>query len=167
VPLFAGNIVQANGEGVCIGCKKQIEELPQTLHTAQVISSDDCTNGPDKLHFDAAGYRELGCRYGEAVARFLGFEPIRPKMESNIKKMEVPANAFIAETTIPGNQFPKLDKERRGYFYLKAPEAKNVVLDICDKKYAERRSGRLDGSDRPAGRGFPLLLYEHRRCELH
>ncbi len=142
VNLYAGNIVQADGKGVCIGCKKQIDELPQTLHTAQVISSDGCTNGPDRLHFDAAGYRELGCRYGEAVARHLGFEPVRPKMESSIKKMEVPAGAYIAETTVPGNQFPKLDKERRGYFYLKAPEAKKVVLDICDKKYDMQSDGQ-------------------------
>ena len=78
VPLYAGNIVQADGKGVCIGCKKQIDELPLTLHTSQVISSDGCTNGPDRLHFDAAGYRELGCRYGEAVARNLGYEPKRP-----------------------------------------------------------------------------------------
>ena len=142
VNLYAGNIVQADGKGVCIGCKKQIDELPQTLHTAQVISSDGCTNGPDRLHFDAAGYRELGCRYGEAVARHLGFEPVRPKIESSIKKMEVPADAYIAETTVPGNQFPKLDRERRGYFYLKAPEAKKVVLDICDKKYDMQSDGQ-------------------------
>ena len=142
VNLYAGNIVQADGKGVCIGCKKQIDELPQTLHTAQVISSDGCTNGPDRLHFDAAGYRELGCRYGEAVARHLGFEPVRPKMESSIKKMEVPADAYIAETTVPGNQFPKLDRERRGYFYLKAPDAKKVVLDICDKKYDMQSDGQ-------------------------
>ena len=142
VNLYAGNIVQANGQGVCIGCKKQIDELPLTLHTSQVISSDGCTNGPDRLHFDAAGYRELGCRYGEAVARFLGYEPKRPKMESAIKKIEVPAEAFIAETTVPGNEFPKLDKQRRGYFYLKAPDAKKVVLDICDKKYDMQSDGK-------------------------
>ena len=141
VNLYAGNIVQANGQGVCIGCKKQIDELPQTLHTSQVISSDGCTNGPDRLHFDAAGYRELGCRYGEAVARFLGYEPKRPKMEI-AKKIEVPADAFIAETTVPGNEYPKLDKQRRGYFYLKAPEAKKVVLDICDKKYDMQSDGK-------------------------
>ena len=142
VNLYAGNIVQANGQGVCIGCKKQIDELPLTLHTSQVISSDGCTNGPDRLHFDAAGYRELGCRYGEAVARFLGYEPKRPKMESAIKKIEVPADACIAETTVPGNEFPKLDKQRRGYFYLKAPDAKKVVLDICDKKYDMQSDGK-------------------------
>ncbi len=134
VNLYAGNIVQAGGKGVCIGCKKQIDELPQTVHTSQVISSDDCTNGPDRLHFDAAGYRELGCRYGEAVARHLGFEPKRPFIEMP-NKVEVPADAFIAETTIPGNQFPKVDKERRAYFSLRAPEARKAVVDICGKKY--------------------------------
>ncbi|MBR6182161.1 MAG: acetyl xylan esterase [Prevotella sp.] len=142
VNLYAGNIVQANGQGVCIGCKKQIDELPLTLHTSQVISSDNCTNGPDRLHFDAAGYRELGCRYGEAVARFLGYEPKRPKIETPIKKIEVPADAFIPETTVPGNEFPKLDSQRRGYFYLKAPDAKKVILDICDKKYDMQPDGQ-------------------------
>ena len=141
VPLYAGNIVQADGKGVCIGCKKQIDELPLTLHTSQVISSDDCSNGPDRLHFDAAGYRELGCRYGEAVARNLGFEPKRPYIEMP-KKIEVPADAVIAETTIEGNQFPKVDKERRAYFYIHAPQARKVIVDICNKKYDMQRDGK-------------------------
>ena len=141
VNLYAGNIVQAGGQGVCIGCKKQIDELPLTLHTAQVISSDDCTNGPDRLHFDAAGYRELGCRYGEAVARFLGYEPKRPHIDMP-KKFEVPADAFIAETTVPGNEFPKVDKEGRAYFKINAPEARKVVVDICNKKYDMQSDGK-------------------------
>ena len=141
VNLYAGNIVQADGKGVCIGCKKQIDELPLTLHTSQVISSDDCSSGPDRLHFDAAGYRELGCRYGEAVARHLGFEPKRPYIEMP-KKIEVPEDAFIAETTVPGNQFPKVDKESRAYFSIAAPEANKVVLDICSKKYDMQRDGK-------------------------
>jgi enterochelin esterase-like enzyme/lysophospholipase L1-like esterase len=141
VNLYAGNIVQADGKGVCIGCKKQIDELPNTLHTSQVISSDGCTNGPDRLHFDAAGYRELGCRYGEAVARFLGYEPVRPYIDMP-KKIEVPADAFTAETTIPGNEFPKVDKERRAYFRIQAPQAKKVVVDICSKKYDMQPDGK-------------------------
>ena len=55
----------------------------------------------------------------------------RPKQ----KVMDVPADAFLSPTTIPGNDFPKLDKERRGYFYMKAPNAKKVALDIGGKKY--------------------------------
>ena len=143
VNLYVGNIVQADGKGVCIGCKKQIDELPQTIHTSQVISSDGCTNGPDRLHFDAAGYRELGCRYGEAVARHLGFEPKRPaNLPVAIKKINVPADAVTGEYTIPGNDFPKVDKQRRAYFYLNAPQAKKVIVDICSKKYDMEPDGK-------------------------
>ena len=142
VNLYVGNIVQAGGKGVCIGCKKQIDELPQTIHTCQVISSDDCTNGPDRLHFDAAGYRELGCRYGEAVARHLGFEPKRPtNLPVAIKKIDVPADAVTVENAIPGNDFPKIDKQRRAYFRIQAPQAKKVVVDICSKKYEMEPQG--------------------------
>ena len=142
VNLYVGNIVQAGGKGVCIGCKKQIDELPNTIHTSQVISSDDCSNGPDRLHFDAAGYRELGCRYAEAVARHLGFEPKRPKnMPVAIKKMVVPADAVTAENAIPGNEFPKVDSQRRAYFRIQAPQAKKVVVDICSKKYDMQPQG--------------------------
>ena len=142
VNLYVGNIVQAGGKGVCIGCKKQIDELPQTIHTCQVISSDDCTNGPDRLHFDAAGYRELGCRYAEAVARHLGFEPKRPQNMPVAKKIEVPADAVTVENAIPGNEFPKIDKERRAYFRIEAPQARKVVVDICSKKYDMEPDGK-------------------------
>jgi len=143
VNLYVGNIVQADGKGVCIGCKKQIDELPQTIHTCQVISSDKCTNGPDRLHFDAAGYRELGCRYGEAVARHLGYEPKRPaNLPVAIKKINVPADAVTGENTIPGNDFPKVDSQRRAYFYINAPQAKKVIVDICSKKYDMEPDGK-------------------------
>ena len=141
VPLYVGGVVQANGQGVCIGCNKQINELPQTIHTCQVISSEGCSNGPDRLHFDAAGYRELGYRYGAAAARFLGYEPKCPAM-MNTKKIDVPEDAVTAETTIPGNEFPKVDKERRAYFYIHAPQANKVVVDICSKKYEMQPDGK-------------------------
>lgn len=131
VPLLVGEVVQANGEGVCIGCNKQINDLPKTLHTSHVISSTGCTNGPDKLHFDAAGYRELGRRYGEKMLHLLGYQVRSP--------FTVPDDAVTAETTIPGNTFPKIDKERRAYFRVNAPTASRVQVDICNKKYDMRR----------------------------
>ena len=142
VNLYVGNIVQADGKGVCIGCKKQIDELPQTIHTCQVISSDNCSNGPDRLHFDAAGYRELGCRYGEAVARHLGFTPKRPaNMPVAIKKINVPADAVSGEYNVPGNEFPKVDSQRRAYFRIQAPQAKKIIVDICSKQYEMQPQG--------------------------
>ena len=141
VPLLAGEVVQADGKGQCIAMNKQIQELPQTIHTAQVISSTGCTNLADRLHFDAAGYRELGCRYGETMARLLGYDPVRPHIDMP-KRIEVPADAVIAETTVPGNEFPKVDKDRRAYFRVEAPEARKVVLDICNKKYDMQPDGK-------------------------
>ncbi len=53
--------------------------------------------------------------------------------------IDVPADAFVAETTVPGNDFPKVDKQGRAYFRLRAPEADKVVVDICGKKYDMQR----------------------------
>ena len=131
VPLLAGEVVQANGEGQCVAMNKQIDELPKTLHTAHVVCSTGCSNGPDKLHFDAAGYRELGRRYGEKMLELMGYQVRSP--------FTVPADAVTAETTVPGNEFPKVDKEHRAYFRVVAPDAHRVQVDICGKKYDMRR----------------------------
>ena len=131
VPLLAGEVVQANGEGQCVAMNKQIDELPKTLHTAHVVSSTGCSNGPDKLHFDAAGYRELGRRYGEKMLELMGYQVRSP--------FTVPADAVTAETTVPGNEFPKVDKEHRAYFRVVAPDAHRVQVDICGKKYDMHR----------------------------
>ena len=69
VPLLVGEVVQADGQGKCVAMNKQIDQLPNTIPTAHVISSEGCTNGPDKLHFDAAGYRELGKRYAQCMLK--------------------------------------------------------------------------------------------------
>ena len=131
VPLLAGEVVQAGGKGQCVAMNKQIDELPKTLHTSLVISSTGCTNGPDNLHFDAPGYRELGRRYGEKMLSLLGYQVKTP--------FEVPADARTAETTVPGNDFPKVDSERRAYFRVNASQANQVIVDVCGKKYEMRR----------------------------
>ncbi len=131
VPLLAGEVVQANGQGQCIAHNKVINDLPKTLHTAQVVSSTGCSNGPDRLHFDAAGYRELGRRYGEKMLALMGYQ---------VKSaFFVPDDAVTASTTVPGNDFPKVDSEGRAYFRLVAPESSQAVVDICGKKYDMRR----------------------------
>lgn len=131
VPLLAGEVVQADGKGQCIRMNQQINDLPKTIHTSHVVSSAGCTNAPDNLHFDAAGYRELGTRYGEKMLHLLGYK--------TYKKIEVPADAVVAETTIPGNEFPKVDSERRAYFRISAPQAQKVQVDICGRKYDMQR----------------------------
>jgi hypothetical protein len=64
VPLLAGEMVGADQGGRCASMNTIIATLPQQIPNAYVISSAGCTSAADKLHFDAAGYRELGRRYG-------------------------------------------------------------------------------------------------------
>ena len=71
VPLLAGEVVHAEQGGVCASMNQIIDQLPQTIPTAHIISSQGCTDGPDNLHFDAAGYRLLGKRYGEKMLSLL------------------------------------------------------------------------------------------------
>ena len=56
-------------------------------------------------------------------------------VKAAVLPIDIPADAFIPETTVPGNDFPKVDNQRRAYFRINAPEANKVVVDICGKKY--------------------------------
>jgi hypothetical protein len=72
VPLLAGEVVGADQKGACASMNKIIDDLPKTIPTAHVISSEGCAALPDRLHFTPAGYRELGKRYAETMLPLLG-----------------------------------------------------------------------------------------------
>ena len=61
-----------------------------------------------------------------------------------------------ASNNVPGNDFPRLDKERRAYFRLSAPQARCVEVDICGKRYPMERdaNGVWTGSTEPLAVGF-------------
>ncbi len=66
VPLLAGELVHANQNGRCASHNEILDQLPQSIPTAHVISSADCTTD-DQLHFNSEGSRELGNRYAEKM----------------------------------------------------------------------------------------------------
>jgi len=72
VPLLAGEVVGADQRGQCASMNRIIGDLPRTIPTAHVISSEGCAALPDRLHFTPAGYRELGRRYAEKMLSLLG-----------------------------------------------------------------------------------------------
>lgn len=73
VPLLAGELVHADQGGRCASMNPIIGRLPEVIPVAHVIPSNGCTAAADKLHFDAAGYRELGKRYGVKMLSLLGY----------------------------------------------------------------------------------------------
>ena len=73
VPLLAGELVNADQKGACSTMNLIINELPKTIPTSHVISSKGCPCRPDRLHFNPAGYRELGIRYAKKMLSLMGY----------------------------------------------------------------------------------------------
>ena len=79
VPLLAGELVNADQGGACASMNSIINELPKAIPNSYIISSKGCTSRPDHLHFNAAGYRELGMRYGLKMLSLLGYKVDEPE----------------------------------------------------------------------------------------
>ena len=62
-PLLAGEVVNSDRGGVCGPMNRIIGSLPEIIPTAHVVSSSGCAENFDRLHFSAAGYRQLGRNY--------------------------------------------------------------------------------------------------------
>ena len=75
VPLLAGEVVHADQGGICASMNTIIAKLPQTLPNSYIISSSKCTDQTDNLHFNSAGYRELGKRYANKMLSLMGIVP--------------------------------------------------------------------------------------------
>ena len=78
IPFLAGEVVGEDQNGICKGRNKLIAKLPDTLPNSYVISSAGCTCNSDRMHFNSAGYRELGKRYGEKMLELLGIKAKSP-----------------------------------------------------------------------------------------
>ncbi|HAZ03927.1 MAG TPA: hypothetical protein DEH15_01185 [Marinilabiliales bacterium] len=72
VPLLAGELLSIPGN-CCSGMNTVINRLPDSIPTAHVISSEDCT-GQDAAHFDSEGYRKFGKRYAVEMLSLIGYE---------------------------------------------------------------------------------------------
>jgi lysophospholipase L1-like esterase len=79
VPLLAGELVHADQQGACASMNSIIAELPKTIPNSCVISSKGCASRPDHLHFNPAGYRELGRRYAVKMLSLLGYQVTEPQ----------------------------------------------------------------------------------------
>ena len=71
MPLLAGETVHAEQQGSTAAMNAIIAELPRALPNSHVISSKGCECRADRLHFTAAGYRELGKRYAQKMLELM------------------------------------------------------------------------------------------------
>lgn len=143
VPLLAGETVNADQQGICADMNNIIATLPQTLPNSYVISSAGCPDGPDNLHFSAAGYRELGKRYAEKMLSVLGYNIVGTEYKPS-------------SVNQPGKEYPQVNSEGRVRVQISAPEAHKVQLDIGAVKYdlVKDENGVWTGESAPQDEGF-------------
>ena len=72
VPLLAGELLSAEGN-CCATMNPIIDQLPDSIPTAYVISSAEC-DAQDYAHFSSEGYRKLGRRYAIQMLSLMGYE---------------------------------------------------------------------------------------------
>ena len=129
VPLLAGEVVNSDRGGTCAAHNPVVDRLPEVIPTAHVISSSGLTENFDRLHFNAAGYREFGRRYAVEMLKTMGVD-------------YKPAQAFYTDMSVESPIIHKMP-EFRGFpgfsgrmpkqvpyatFNVKAPEAKEVLF---------------------------------------
>lgn len=74
VPLLAGELVNSDQGGINGGFNATIAKLPTVLPNSHVIPSMGVPDLPDNLHFNPAGYREMGKRYAVKMLSLLSNE---------------------------------------------------------------------------------------------
>ena len=141
IPLFAGEVVNADQGGVCASMNAVIATLPNTLTNSYVISSSGCTDQSDNLHFNSAGYRKLGTRYAIKALALMGIEvedPDEPEVPDSTGTLSV---YFEPECeTVGGNWVTMADEDasngayvtsKTGFQNLEAgPESSSDYIEI-------------------------------------
>ena len=112
VPLLAGEVVAADRGGICAAHNALIDTLDRVIPTAHPVFADGLPQNFDFLHFNAAGYRELGRRYAAEMLKIWGIE-YKPQQFYHAPRAESPlVNLMEGSVT----------------FNLEAPEAREVLL---------------------------------------
>ena len=72
VPILAGEVL-SEGDNCCSSMNAIIQQLPDSIPSAHVISSAGCV-GQDNAHFNSEGYRKLGRRYAIKMLSLMGYK---------------------------------------------------------------------------------------------
>lgn len=130
VPLLAGEVVNSDRGGTCASHNDIINRLPEVIPTAHVISSSGCTENFDRLHFNAAGYRELGRRYALEMLRIMNVPVPEGRAwytdNSVVSPLIHPMPDFSKIPGFEGREFPKMAPFVT--FNVRAPQAKEVLF---------------------------------------
>jgi hypothetical protein len=136
VPLLAGEMVNADQGGVCASMNSIIAKLPQNLPNSFVISSSGCSDAADNVHFNSAGYRELGKRYAFKMLSLMGIVP------TSVQESSVQGTfGFQLEQNFPNPSTGKtkisFEVPNDTYVSLKVYNISGMeIMELAGKKYS-------------------------------
>ena len=137
VPLLAGEVVHADQGGICASMNAIIAKLPQTLPNSYVISSSGCTDASDNVHFNSAGYREIGKRYATKMLSLMGIVP------TGVQETKASVGAgYLLEQNYPnpanGKTSISFEIPDKAYVSLKLYNLYgNEIVELAGEKYSQ------------------------------
>ena len=149
-PLLAGETVRSELGGACGAHNAVIAKLPTVIPNSYVISSKDCPQRGDGLHFTAEGYRMIGRRYGEQMLTCLKRGERTPSEPVTLNGPELPLNkesldgCILLEGSCTSSSSATSIKSAAGGlagWYFRRP------VDISQYKYLVFNFSRTTGSN--------------------
>ena len=135
-PLFVGETVRSELGGSCGGHNSVIAKVPNVISNSYVISSADCPQKGDGLHFTAQGYRIMGARYAIQALKLMGIEivdPLSPLSDLDIEK------DFTSLSSIGTTPFAIINAEDGKAFFCSTGQ--DLGYDVYDKAFDNSNAG--------------------------
>ena len=140
IPLFVGETVSQAAGGACWGHNAVIAKLPDVIPNSYIISSDNCPQRGDGLHFTAEGYRMMGQRYAKTALHLMGIEAEIKEPETPKASLEIDKR-FTSLEEIGTTHFAIVNEQQGMALY--GSQDQNLAYDNFAKAFVNSNSGYL------------------------
>ena len=140
IPLFVGETVSQAEGGSCWYHNTVIAKVPNVIPNSYVISSADCPQKGDGLHFTPQGYRIMGSRYAKQALKLMGIEAVIDEPETPTGDKEI-AKRFTSLDEIGTTPFAIVDEKVEKALY--GSDNQNLKFDIYANAFVDTNSGYL------------------------
>ena len=142
VPLFVGETVSQAEGGSCWYHNTVIAKVPNVIPNSYVISSANCPQKGDGLHFTPQGYRIMGSRYAQKALKLMGIEAVididEPEQPTGEKEI---AKRFTSLSAIGTTPFAIVDENVEKAFFGSTDQ--NLGFDIYANAFVDTNTGYL------------------------
>ena len=140
IPLFVGETVSQEAGGACWYHNSVIAKVPNVIPNSYVISSADCPQKGDGLHFTAEGYRIMGSRYAKQALKLMGIRALEYGEEESEADKYI-EERFTSLSAIGNTPFAIIDENSGKAFYGSTDQ--NLGFDNYDVAFDDDNTGYL------------------------